>query len=169
MYFYMVIARKKFTQSVIISFSRQNPVCSSRALPFPDCNDDMHAVTHLDTHFDTRLYARVISSVAAKAFTRLYTAVNSAAEKFFTNVLFHSAYNKLTLHPKMGKQRNHNRIVIHTWISLPACTLLPPLVVSPDASSSAFYNYIRDDLTPPIWSPPSTATPSTPRSADPVI
>jgi len=60
-----------------------------------------------------RANARCMSTVAARAFTRLYIAMNPAVRKFFTNVLFHSAYNKLMLHPKMGKQQNHGRAVIH--------------------------------------------------------
>jgi len=162
MQYIFMVKRNLREVSLLVS---QNLVCSLRALPFRDRNGDMYAITHLDTHFDTRLYAHVISSVATKAFTQLYAAANSAAEKFFSNVLFHSAYNKLTMHPKIGKQRNHNRTVIHTWTSL-----LPPLMTFPDAKSSAFYNYIRDDLTPPIWSPLSSiATPSTPRSINPLI
>lgn len=62
-----------------------------------------------------RMYMRYVSIVATKAFTWLYIAMNPAVRKFFTDVLFHSAYNKLMLHPKMGKQRNHGSTVIHRW------------------------------------------------------
>lgn len=132
-----------FIAYIILFYVILNLICRTRHIPS-------------STDFiRKRVYAWCAwSTIAAKAFTRLYIAMT--VRKFFTDVLFHSAYNKLMLHPKMGKQRNHRRAVIYRW----------PLQRT-DANSSAFYNYTHDDLSHPRCF--YTVLPSTPRSADPLI
>lgn len=85
--------------------------------------------------FDTQTCARVMCPSLPRKLLRDFISLWIQRSENFSPTLFHSAYNKLMLHPKMGKQRNHGRAVIHRWP--PQCT---------DASSNAFYNYTHDDL-----------------------
>lgn len=79
-------------------------------------------------------YALRVTHCSRESFYVTLYRCESDGQKFFTDVLFHSAYNKLMLFPsENGKARqNHGRAVIHRC--------------SPNAMSSAFYNYTHDDL-----------------------